>query len=268
MYGQMMDSGTTSEEKRSRQFDKQMGKGKVSSENIKLDVIHSLDLNTIEPFLETKGNLSFEHFEIDYNRLKFYDDGKLGKGEFGIVHKATIQNTDDNSKYTEVAVKCLKEKPSKENEEDFLREIKITISLQSHHPNIVKVVGCCTYGDPKCLVLELAPFGNVQDYLLLNRSSEIYENVHPNSKDLTIFNLINFAWQIAKGMSFVASKKYIHGDLAARNVLLGANMCCKINDFGFAQDVSTVSEYQHPVQVPLRDVIYAIYMILSHITLL
>ncbi|XP_070574867.1 tyrosine kinase receptor Cad96Ca-like [Ptychodera flava] len=127
-------------------------------------------------------------------------------------------------------------------------------SLQSYHPNIVRLLGCCTKSDPVCIILELAPYGNLKNFLLANRSTEIYQNLHQNSRYLTSLDLIHFGWQIAKGMSFIASKKFIHRDLAARNILLGEKRCCKISDFGFARDVSTASVYHSKLEgrLPIR----------------
>ena len=45
------------------------------------------------------------------------------------------------------------------------------------------------------------------------------------------------AKQIAQGMAFLSKLKFIHGDLAARNVLVGEGLVCKISDFGLANDV-------------------------------
>ena len=48
-------------------------------------------------------------------------------------------------------------------------------------------------------------------------------------------DLISWSYQIAKGMAHLASKKIIHGDLAARNVLLADDNIVKICDFGLAR---------------------------------
>ncbi|XP_070560682.1 tyrosine-protein kinase receptor Tie-1-like [Ptychodera flava] len=52
-------------------------------------------------------------------------------------------------------------------------------------------------------------------------------------------------------MSYVASKKFVHRDLASRNILLGESLCCKISDFGFARDVSGTDVYEPKILGPL-----------------
>lgn len=55
-------------------------------------------------------------------------------------------------------------------------------------------------------------------------------------------NLLFLAYQIAKGMEYLAKKRFIHRDLAARNVLLGENFECKIADFGLADESKLTKE--------------------------
>jgi len=45
------------------------------------------------------------------------------------------------------------------------------------------------------------------------------------------------ARQVAQGMQFLTNSRIIHGDLAARNILVGDELVCKISDFGLANDV-------------------------------
>jgi serine/threonine protein kinase len=58
-----------------------------------------------------------------------------------------------------------------------------------------------------------------------------------NDSDLTFF-----AYQIAKGMEYLANKRFLHRDLAARNILINEHMVCKISDFGLADESKLSSQ--------------------------
>lgn len=57
-------------------------------------------------------------------------------------------------------------------------------------------------------------------------------------------DLLSWAYQIAKGMEYLANKRVIHGDLAARNILLAENNVVKIGDFGLARNVYSNPNYK------------------------
>lgn len=50
-------------------------------------------------------------------------------------------------------------------------------------------------------------------------------------------NLLSWSFQVARGMDYLASRKVLHGDLAARNVLLAEDNVVKICDFGLAKSL-------------------------------
>ena len=49
---------------------------------------------------------------------------------------------------------------------------------------------------------------------------------------LTTREVLHWAKQLASGLGFLASKKYVHMDMAARNCLVGTGNVIKVADFG------------------------------------
>ena len=95
----------------------------------------------------------------------------------------------------------------------------------------------------------------MQDFLKKSRDKHNYKNLHGESQTLTARDLTSFAYQIAKGMSYLSSKKVIHRDLAARNVLIDdQTYACKVADFGFAKDVMANNIYERKSEgkLPIR----------------
>ncbi|XP_046621164.1 uncharacterized protein LOC124305627 [Neodiprion virginianus] len=66
-------------------------------------------------------------------------------------------------------------------------------------------------------------------------------------------DLVSWAWQISRGMQYLSAKKVLHGDLAARNVLLSEDNIVKICDFGLSkslqEDDSCKDEGNDPLPV-------------------
>ncbi|XP_039745635.1 vascular endothelial growth factor receptor 1 isoform X2 [Pararge aegeria] len=72
-----------------------------------------------------------------------------------------------------------------------------------------------------------------------------------NPRPLTSRDLLAWAFQIARGMEYLASRKVLHGDLAARNVLLAEDNIVKICDFGLARSIYKNDEYKKQENSPL-----------------
>lgn len=73
------------------------------------------------------------------------------------------------------------------------------------------------------LVMEYIEHGSLQNYLK-TRPTEL------NTKQL-----LNYAFDIAKGMKYLGEQKIVHRDLAARNILVVNEDHVKISDFGLAR---------------------------------
>ena len=65
-------------------------------------------------------------------------------------------------------------------------------------------------------------------------------------------DLISWSFQVARGMDYLVSKKVLHGDLAARNILLADDGVVKVADFGLARQLFHDYNYkkQNPVGFP------------------
>ncbi|XP_069043231.1 tyrosine-protein kinase JAK2 [Lepisosteus oculatus] len=154
---------------------------------------------------------------------------QLGKGNFGSVEMCRYDPLQDNTGEV-VAVKKLQHSTA-EHLRDFEREIEILKSLQ--HDNIVKYKGVCYSAGRRNLrlIMEYLPFGSLRDYLIKNKERIDHKK------------LLHYASQICKGMDYLATKRYIHRDLATRNILVESENRVKIGDFGLTKVLPQDKEY-------------------------
>ncbi|XP_022105280.1 muscle, skeletal receptor tyrosine-protein kinase-like [Acanthaster planci] len=174
----------------------------------------------------------FEVKELDRTLLKL--EKELGSGQFGVVYKGYAFGVYNKEEYSPVAVKSLKCNASLCMKEDFLDEIKLIIEIGAH-PNILSVLGCCTVDEPYYLITEFMKYGDLLHFLWKCR-----EENRPDNDLIYVLsqtNKIQIARQIARGMEYLSNTRYYHGDLAARNILVGEDLVIKISDFGLADDI-------------------------------
>lgn len=60
---------------------------------------------------------------------------------------------------------------------------------------------------------------------------------------ITTSDLLCWSYQVARGMHYLSSRNVLHGDLAARNVLLCDDNIVKICDFGLARSMYKTGDY-------------------------
>lgn len=80
------------------------------------------------------------------------------------------------------------------------------------HVNIINLLGCCCKDGPLYVIVEYAPHGNLKDFLRGHRfGTANYEDMisggDKEKKILTQKELISFAYQIARGMEHLASRR-------------------------------------------------------------
>ncbi len=200
-------------------------------------------------------------FEFPRDKLKL---GRLiDEGAFGRVFLAEAFGILPNRYKTTVAVKTLKDHPSRTELTNFRRELAVMKSVGERHPNVVSLLGICG----NYAIVEYAKYGNLRNYLRTLRpkdhafytseSEGRYSSMSKSSPfatdQLSTFvataspqisainlsvDLVKFSLNVASGMRFLHSKNILHRDLAARNVLVDEFRVAKIADFGLARDVN------------------------------
>ncbi|KAK1426669.1 hypothetical protein QVD17_15346 [Tagetes erecta] len=182
-----------------------------------------------------------EEWEIDLAKLDIRN--VIAHGTYGTVYRGVYDGQD-------VAVKVL------DWGEDGLATVAETANLRTSfrqevavwhkldHPNVTKFVGASMgTSDLKipsnnasnsaqnslpsracCVVVEYLPGGTLKKYLIRN-----------SRKKLSFKIVVQLALDLARGLSYLHSKKIVHRDVKTENMLLDLNRTLKIADFGVAR---------------------------------
>ena len=187
-------------------------------------------------------------FEVTAHNIE--ETSLLGIGQFGEVSLASTiglsrkdlgLSSDDNDKSVrlEVAVKKLQHDADDTVRVAFEKEIKCMSRLKDD--NIVQLLAVCLSDDP-FIVMEYMENGDLSQFLQKHdmAPTETIENV--NQLPLSI--LMYMTVQIASGMRYLASLKFVHRDMATRNCLVGSKYIVKIADFGMSRILHEGSYYK------------------------
>ncbi|KAK9889569.1 hypothetical protein WA026_006942 [Henosepilachna vigintioctopunctata] len=246
----------------------------------------NIQFNDEKPSYVIVSNSDCEDFrEIEINPRTVSLGKHLGGGAFGDVYCGDVESIKEiDNTPRKVAVKIPKDS-SPYKTESILEEIR-TMQKIGTHPNIVKLLGCCTREIPYMIIMELVDDGkslkaylkelrkrweitkanSYQKYRKMNWGSSggtvwhipkseeresPKEDIYIEMKNILDSNeLKNFALQVARGMEHLEKRKIIHRDLAARNILMTRNKVLKISDFGMSK---TEAYFSHiPYKQPAR----------------
>jgi len=146
-------------------------------------------------------------------------DEKIGSGNFGVVYHGELAGHD-------IALK----KITGSNEYENLKK-EANVLKEFRHPNIVKYFGLykAERSGDEYIVCEFANGGSLKSAL-----ENVKETQVPNKQ------LLRFCLETAHGMTYIHSKKFMHRDLACRNLLLmveGKIETVKVADFGMASQL-------------------------------
>ncbi|KAL6532354.1 hypothetical protein OROGR_014324 [Orobanche gracilis] len=181
-----------------------------------------------------------EVWEIDPSGLEIRY--LVAQGTYGTVYRGTYNAQD-------VAVKLLdwgEDGMSTAAETTTLRasfKQEVAVWHKLDHPNVTRFVGA-SMGTSQlkipsknpsegfttlpsracCVLVEFLPGGTLKNFLFKNRK-----------KKLAFKIVIQLALDLSRGLSYLHSKKIVHRDVKAENMLLDSNRTLKIADFGVAR---------------------------------
>lgn len=143
---------------------------------------------------------------------------KLGEGGFGSVFKGTLPDS------TVIAVKKLE--GISQGEKQFRTEVSTIGTIQ--HVNLVRLRGFCSEGNKKLLVYDYMPNGSLDSHIFYDKRDKVMDWK----------TRYQIALGTARGLVYLHEKCrecIIHCDIKPENILIDAEFCPKVADFGLAK---------------------------------
>ncbi|KAL7203017.1 hypothetical protein ACSBR1_034464 [Camellia fascicularis] len=157
---------------------------------------------------------------------------ELGSGAFGIVYKGAIQM----GSRVVVAVKKL-DRVVQQKEKEFKTEVHVI--GQTHHKNLVLLLGFCNEGQHRMLVYEFMSNGTLASFLFGEKK--------PSWNQRTQIVL-----GIARGLVYLheeCSTQIIHCDIKPQNILLDDYYNARISNFGLAKLLKLNQSKTNPASI-------------------
>uniref|UniRef100_A0AAQ4RRA2 Fibroblast growth factor receptor n=1 Tax=Gasterosteus aculeatus aculeatus TaxID=481459 RepID=A0AAQ4RRA2_GASAC len=135
----------------------------------------------------------------------------LGEGCFGLVvmGEALGLDKEKQNRVTKVAVKMLKSDATEKDLSDLISEMEM-MKIIGKHKNIINLLGACTQDGPLYVIVEYASKGNLREYLRARRPPGMEYCYNPDQvpvETMSIKDLVSCAYQVARGMEYLSSKK-------------------------------------------------------------
>lgn len=155
---------------------------------------------------------------------------EIGNGAYGKVYGGEAMLKENV--WSAVAVKQLKNGSTDSDRLNLLSEAEALRKFD--HSNILKLLGVCIQSEPISTIVEFMLNGDLKSYLLKRR--DLVGRIIPEQlSGISPQILTSMVLDIAKALTYLAEKNYVHRDIAARNCLVSAELTVKVGDFGLAR---------------------------------
>ncbi|KAI7794182.1 putative tyrosine-protein kinase STYK1, partial [Triplophysa rosa] len=147
-------------------------------------------------------------------------------GRYGPICKGQLKQENQS---TAVVIKTLKDRTNQHDAKEFVDMVLFHAAI-SKHENIVKMLYCQTQRTPMYLILEASIPGNLLHFLWSLR-----EGRPDNLQAFSERSVYTVAKQVAAGLDYLHSyHRILHGDVAARNMLIGSGFSVKVSGLNLA----------------------------------
>ncbi|XP_067941664.1 inactive tyrosine-protein kinase 7-like [Watersipora subatra] len=177
----------------------------------------------------TSGNTDI--MKYDLNQLQ--NIGVLGNGIYGDVFLAKSSRDED--------LVCIKRLLNREENVQMEFRAEVEMFRKLNHERICRLLAICKETEPIYMVMEYCEWGDLKQFLLATSGS------NSNSQELTIeppdaAQKLSMCHQVASAMSHLSACRFVHKDLASRNILLEPNLNVKVASLSLSRDIYA-SEY-------------------------
>ncbi|XP_076802110.1 uncharacterized protein LOC143446385 [Clavelina lepadiformis] len=181
------------------------------------------------PSIPTDQTLDKPYIELkNISGVKPESNGGLGKGAYGIVKLVFLKNKDP------VAIKCYSLLGSDKTREKNMKsaEKELSVMFKSKHENIVALKHYTKWQ-------ENGAIGIIMEYMAGGNLSDIVIKEYRENYEIPCILNLRFCLDIANGLKYLHcgfdKKRVAHGDIKPDNILLTADLRCKIGDFGCSE---------------------------------
>ncbi|CAD5115290.1 DgyrCDS4282 [Dimorphilus gyrociliatus] len=159
--------------------------------------------------------------------------GLLGKSTFGEVLLAKSRTQDYSD--TLVVVKSLLS--SDEYHGQMFRS-EIELFSRVSHDNVSKILAVSKDTEPHFFIMQYLEWGMLSAYLVALRRDST-----STTSPLTYGQQLAMCHQVSLGLEHIASLRMVHGDVAARNILLSPSLRLKVSTIALSRDAHAQDYY-------------------------